>query len=127
MFVECRKMIVAKEDRHRPRSQLILKLIKSERTQLRRIINLGKLLDRLDIIHGLLFLEGQRPPFNYATLKFFFSEMQQLDVFMVLSHSHKCCMGLCSRIGHPTMYQQNVECAIKFNITCLVKTSNVIF
>ena len=69
-------MIVAKEDRHRPRSQLILELTKSKRTQLRRIINLSKLLDRLDILHCLLFFKRQRPPSKDTILKFFLSEMQ---------------------------------------------------
>lgn len=75
MLVECRKVVIAKKNRHGSRSKLGLEKIKPKLAQLSRIINVDKLLDRLNIARSLFFVKRQRASSEDALLQFFLSEL----------------------------------------------------
>jgi hypothetical protein len=54
---------------------------KAKAAELGRILDIRKMLDCLNIFHGLLFLWGERSTSHYTILKFLSAKGEQLDIF----------------------------------------------
>lgn len=126
MFVECRKVVIAKENRHGSRNKLGLEEIKSKLAQLSCIINVDKLLDGLNIVHSLFFVKRKCASSEDTLLQFFLLELQQLYIFVVLSYTHKRCVGFCDWIGNPAMYQWNTKGTVKSDVIRFIKTTSTV-
>jgi hypothetical protein len=79
------------------------------------------MLNGLDVRHPSLFLRQERLALHDTILKILFIEMQQLNVFMVLTNPGHSIMGWVRPGCEPAVNERNAKCTVESNIWGLKK------